>query len=89
MPTVTVSKKFTVNMGNYESYSPEFTVELSIPEAENYAGHLELLREASDIVDAAAYADLTEAAATTDVRNSYILTWLHNRKDEIYAKGNN
>lgn len=82
MATVRVNKKFVVNMGNYESYSPEFSIELPIEEGQTLAVAMHV---ASQLVDAAAFADLTEAAETTDVHNSYILTWLNNRKEEPYA----
>lgn len=88
VPIVRVSKRFTVNMGNYESYSPEFSVELPVDESHDDETILALVARATKLVDEAAHDDLVEAAATSDVRNTYILTWLHNRED-ANAQGNN
>lgn len=80
MPTVKVTKAFTVNMGNFESYRPEFSLEMEVegedPNAVQLAFDL-----AQGHVDKAAYHDLEEAASISDVRNTYILTWLKNRED--------
>jgi hypothetical protein len=83
MALVRVSKRFTVNMGNYESYAPEFSVELEVPPYENFQ---EAIRSAQEAVDEAAYHDLKEAAVTSNVKDTYILTWLHNRKDKTYGR---
>jgi hypothetical protein len=80
MPTIRVSKKFTVNMGNYESYSPEFSVELQA-KSNGIADIKEAFSTAHAYVDQAAYKDLEEAARVSDVRNTYILTWLSSRKE--------
>ena len=85
MPTVRISKRFTVNMGNYESYAPEFSVELEVDSALPLVLQEELAK-AAKLVDAAAYQDLKEAAVTSNVKDTYILTWLHNRKEESYAR---
>lgn len=64
-------------MGNYESYSPEFTAETYILPDETDAQALERI---SLVVDRAAFTDLSEAAQITNIKDSFILTWLHNRK---------
>ena len=91
-PLVKVSKKFVINMGSYESYAPEFSIEL--PVRETYTAddvihdnaYLEAFIRASELIDEAAYKDLTEAAEITNTKDAYILTWLHNRKEKPYAR---
>lgn len=93
MTAVRVTKAFTVNMGpgTYETYRVEYSADLEVRETftEDGAVHdnayAEAFERANHVVDAAAYADLTEAAATTEMRNTFILTWIDNRKDENYA----
>ena len=77
MQTVKVSKRFTVNMGNYESYAPEFLVEVELDPLETPE---EAIKRATRAVDRAAFEDLTEAAEITNIKDSFILTWLHNRR---------
>lgn len=89
MLKVRVSKKFTVNMGNYESYAVEVEAELPVRETYDDAGRIhdnsyrEAFQRAHDTVDEAVYKDIEEAAKVSDVRNTYVLTWLKNREGII------
>lgn len=84
MTAVKVSKAFTVNMGpgTFESYRPEYSLELDVPDGMSVE---EAFKIAEQTVDAAAYPDITEASQITEMRNTFILTWLKNREDEDYA----
>lgn len=65
---LTVSKEFTVNMGNYESVKIGGSVQADDSE-EGYEGLKRILREMLK-------PDLVRAAQISDVKNTYILTWL-------------
>lgn len=87
MTAVKISKAFTINMGpgTFESYRPEYSLELDVPDGMTIE---EAFEAAEQAVDAAAYPDLTEAAQITEMRNTFILTWLKNREDQPYANEN-
>jgi hypothetical protein len=65
---LTVSKEFTINMGNYESVKIGGSVQAD-SEEEGYEGLKKTLREMLK-------PDLVRAGQISDVKNTYILTWL-------------
>lgn len=81
---ITRSRAFVVNMGNYESFRTEASLETDIPVSALYADD-SIKRDYLDAVDAELdkilRADLEDAASLTDVKNSYILTWNEDRKN--------
>jgi hypothetical protein len=74
---IKVSKKFTCNQGNYESLALEYSIELPVNGDETIE---DIFAFASKKVDEAAISDLTEAAQISNVKDTFILTWLNNRK---------
>lgn len=68
---VTRSRKFTVNMGNYESLATDASVTLD-SETEVPKGR-DPFEYAEELLSAALAADLEEAGRLTDVRTSFIL----------------
>jgi len=66
---LTRTRKFVINMSNYESFHSEATVEVDEPN--EYIA----TDKANRLLDAALKNDLLEAASLSDVRNTYILTW--------------
>jgi hypothetical protein len=66
---LTRTRRFTVNMGNYESFVTEAIVEVdgfTIEEADKKADYL---------LDEALKSDLQYAAKLSNVKDTYILTW--------------
>lgn len=69
------SREFTVNMGNYESFKVGGSVQAD-SEEEGYEGLDRILKEMLK-------PDLVRAAEISDVKNTYILTWLEEECLEI------
>lgn len=82
MPTITRTKRLVINMGNYESYATEVSVELPVETGD----YLEAIMEAERVVNRSLMDDVKEAASISDVRNTYVLTWLKNREEEVNAQ---
>ena len=67
-------------MGNYESLRTSASIEFNLDDAnQSLEDAVPLL---DSMLDKALAADLKEAAVLTDVRNSYVLTWLDRRDSE-------
>lgn len=62
----TISREFTVNMGNYESVKIGGSVQADDSEGRS------LDKELRDMLKP----DLVKAAQISDVKNTYVLTWL-------------
>ncbi len=75
MTSYTISKKLVVNLGNYESLA----IEASVTDDSTTPDQLR------DMVDAVLYQEALEASDITEVKTSFIHTWLHSRKDMDYA----
>lgn len=82
---VTKSKRIVINMGNYESYATEVSVDIPLddPNPGLEREYLEALEMADRIINASLIEEVEEAARVSDVRNTYVLTWLKNRKEEL------
>jgi hypothetical protein len=77
------TRRLTVNLGGYESFASEATVEVPVYNENSSLkdAYTEAALSADHLLDRVMEADLKEAAKLTDVRNSFVLTWLHDREN--------
>lgn len=75
---ITRTRGYTINMGNYESFKTEATVELEVVEHSDpkieAQRHEEGFAKAEQLLTLALRKDLSEAAEVTLTQNSFILT---------------
>lgn len=73
---LTRERRFTINMGNYESFTSSASIEVDL---ETFASeenpYTAAAKFADEKLDAILASDLKEAKELTDVRNSYVLSW--------------
>jgi hypothetical protein len=72
------SRKFVINLGNYESFATEATVsDISFEFASEFDA---ANKKAEHLLDIALKADLEKAGEISSVANTYVLTWLEENK---------